>query len=109
MLNLNPLREEMGSYKLTNKALEDLSKIWDYTFEVWSESQADRYYYMLLETCQDVADDVLTGKLYPEIGDEIYGIRAGQHLIFYRKQRKNNIEVTRILHGRMDLKKRMEE
>ena len=64
---------------------------------------------MLLETCQDVADDVLTGKLYPEIGDEIYGIRAGQHLIFYRKQRKNNIEVTRILHGRMDLKKRMEE
>ena len=99
----------MAKYNLTNKAVEDLARIWDYTFEVWSESQADRYYYMLLETCQDVADDVLTGKLYPEIGDEIYGIRAGQHLIFYRKQRKNNIEVTRILHGRMDLKKRMEE
>ncbi|PIX07572.1 MAG: type II toxin-antitoxin system RelE/ParE family toxin, partial [Flavobacteriales bacterium CG_4_8_14_3_um_filter_35_10] len=26
----------MAEYKLTNKAVEDLSKIWDYTFEVWS-------------------------------------------------------------------------
>ena len=34
----------MAEYKLTNKAVEDLSKIWDYTFEVWSEKQADKYY-----------------------------------------------------------------
>ena len=34
----------MAEYKLTNKAVEDLSKIWDYTFEVWSENQADKYY-----------------------------------------------------------------
>jgi len=27
----------MSEFKLTNKAVEDLSKIWDYTFEVWSE------------------------------------------------------------------------
>jgi len=99
----------MGSYSLTNKALEDLSKIWDYTFEVWSENQADKYYYMLLETCQDLADDVLIGKLYSEIGDDIFGFRAGQHVIFFRKQKKNNIEVVRILHGRMDLKKRIQE
>jgi len=31
----------MAEFKLTNKAVEDLSKIWDYTFEVWSENQAD--------------------------------------------------------------------
>ena len=34
----------MTEYKLTNKAVEDLSRIWDYTFEVWSEKQADNYY-----------------------------------------------------------------
>ena len=73
----------MGSYKLTNKGIRRFIKIWDYTFEVWSESQTDRYYYMLLETCQDVADDVLTGKLYPEVEMKSMGIRAGQHLIFY--------------------------
>lgn len=46
----------MASYILTNKAVEDLSKIWDYTFEVWSEVMADKYYTMLLDSCQDLAD-----------------------------------------------------
>lgn len=35
----------MCNYFLTKKAIEDLSKIWDYIFEVWSESQADKYYF----------------------------------------------------------------
>ena len=26
----------MGKYKLTNKAVEGLSRIWDYTFDKWS-------------------------------------------------------------------------
>lgn len=47
----------MAKYKLTNKAVEDLSKIWDYTFEVWSENQADKYYEILISTCQDIADN----------------------------------------------------
>ena len=38
----------MAKFKLTNKAVEDLSKIWDYTFEVWSETQADKYYESLI-------------------------------------------------------------
>ena len=32
----------MTKYKLMNKAVEVLFKIWDYTFEVWSEKQADK-------------------------------------------------------------------
>ena len=32
----------MGKYFLTNKALEDISMIWDYTYKVWSETQADK-------------------------------------------------------------------
>lgn len=39
----------MAKYLLTNKAVEDLSKIWDYTYEVWSENQADRYYTLMLD------------------------------------------------------------
>jgi toxin ParE1/3/4 len=46
----------MGKYILSNKAVEDLSTIWDYTFEEWSETQADKYYCMLLDYCQDLAD-----------------------------------------------------
>lgn len=33
----------MASYVLTNKAVEDLSSIWEYTFDTWSERQADKY------------------------------------------------------------------
>ena len=99
----------MANYILTNKAVEDLSTIWDYTFEVWSESQADKYYYMLLDHCQDLADNKIPGKHYPEISEEIFAIRAGQHIIFYRISKKKKVEIIRILHNRMDLKNRLQE
>ena len=31
----------MAKFIITNKAVEDLSKIWNYTYEFWSENQAD--------------------------------------------------------------------
>jgi len=99
----------MAPYILTNKAVEDLSTIWDYTFEVWLETQADKYYYMLLDYCQDIADNKISGKHYAEIMEEIFGIRAGQHIIFYRRMNNNRIEVARILHSRIDLKNRLQE
>jgi toxin ParE1/3/4 len=99
----------MANYILTNKAVEDLSNIWNYSFEVWSESQADKYYYMLLDSCQELADEKVVGKNYEEIGKDILGFRIGQHIIFYRKLKGNKIEIARILHSRMDLKNRIEE
>lgn len=98
----------MASYILSNKAIDDLSAIWNYTVDAWSEKQADKYYYMLLDFFQDLADDKISGKHYPEIDLEIFGFRAGQHTVFYRST-KNNIEIIRILHSRMDLKNRIQE
>ena len=34
----------MASFHLTNKAVEDLAEIWNYTIDKWSENQADHYY-----------------------------------------------------------------
>ena len=62
--NLKSPGKKMAEYLLTNKAVEDLSKAWNYTFEVWSETQADRYYYMLLDDCQELADEKVRGKDY---------------------------------------------
>lgn len=31
----------MAKYELTNKAIEDLTEIWEYTVDKWSEQQAD--------------------------------------------------------------------
>jgi toxin ParE1/3/4 len=99
----------MANYTLTNKAVEDLSNIWDYTFEVWSETQADKYYYMLLDACQEIANEKVIGKNYPEVMPDILGFKAGLHIIFYRKAKDNSIEIARILYGSMDLKNRMKE
>ena len=99
----------MAKYELTNKAVEDLSKIWDYTFKVWSEKQADKYYEMLISNCQEIADNPSLGKNYSVITQNLFGIKTNRHIIFYRTITKNDIEITRILHERMDLKKRILE
>ncbi len=99
----------MAEYKLTNKAVEDLSKIWDYTFEVWSENQADKYYDELIYNCQEIAKNPSLGKIYEGISKRLLGVKANRHVIFYRTLNENYVEITRILHERMDLKNRITE
>ena len=99
----------MAEYKLTNKAVDDLSKIWDYTFEVWSEKQADKYYDELISNCQEIAENPNSGKNYEGISTQLLGIMANRHIIFYRTLNDDYVEITRILHERMDLKKRIAE
>ncbi|NRR93353.1 type II toxin-antitoxin system RelE/ParE family toxin [Winogradskyella undariae] len=99
----------MAEYKLTNKAVEDLSKIWDYTFEVWSEKQADKYYDGLISDCKEIAENSHLGKNYEGISKQLLGIKVNRHIIFYRTLNENYVEITRILHERMDLKKRIAE
>lgn len=99
----------MASYILTNKAVTDLSAIWEYTVDTWSERQADKYYFRLLDSCQDLADGKVRGKSYPEINPEILEFRAGQHILFYRKLSATKIEIARILYAQMDLKNRIQE
>ena len=71
----------MANYILTNKAVDE---IWDHTYDVWSEKQADKYYNMLLEYCQELADKQNIGKNYNEINDDIFGFKASHHF-FYKK------------------------
>jgi len=99
----------MSKYKLTNKAVEDLTNIWNYTFDKWSEKQADKYYDMLLENCQIIADDPKIGKKYERVKNKLLGLKVNRHIIFYRQLDIKQIEITRILHGRMDLENRTNE
>jgi len=99
----------MAKYKLTNKAVEDLANIWDYTFEKWSEKQADKYYEAVISNCKEIANNPSSGKKYNGITQNLLGIRANRHVIFYRNIKEDYVEITRILHCRMDLKKRILE
>ena len=99
----------MAKYELTKKATEDLGKIWNYTVDTWSENQADQYYHMLLNSCQDIADGRVKGKQYEGIYTGLLGIKAGKHIIFHRQIDDDLVEIARILHERMDLKERIKE
>jgi len=51
----------MAEYRLTNQAVEDLNEIWNYTFDEWSEEQADKYYEMLIRFCLNIAPRLTSG------------------------------------------------
>ena len=97
----------MAKYHLTNLAIEDLSSIWEYTFDTWSEKQADKYYNMLLLSCNEIAKKPKIGKQYDIVSKGILGFKSEEHIIFYSIITKNEIEVIRILHGMMDLKNKI--
>lgn len=97
----------MHSYYLTNQAVEDLSLIWEFTFENWSETKADKYYNSLIATCNTIAQNPDLGKNYEGITKKLFGLKTNRHIIFYRIISFDEVEITRILHERMDLKTRI--
>ena len=99
----------MAEFYLTNKAVQDLNNIWNYTFEEWSEEQADKYYQLLIGTCIQIAKNPSLGRTYFAIVPNLYGFKVNRHIIFYRIENKEKVEITRILHERMDLENRVAE
>ncbi|NMH87239.1 type II toxin-antitoxin system RelE/ParE family toxin [Flavivirga algicola] len=99
----------MAKVILRQKAINDLNNIWDYTFEKWSEKQADKYYATIKIACNGIGENPNVGKEYDGINKNLLGFKSGKHIIFYEIISINRIEVIRILHERMDLKNRMTE
>lgn len=97
----------MAKFFLTNKAVDDLTDIWYYTIETWSENQAEKYYLLLMHSCQELAEKPTLGKSYDIVEKNVFGYKTGQHIIFYRIVSENEIEIARILHGMMDLKSKI--
>lgn len=94
----------MAKFQLSNKAVEDLDSIWLYTFETWSEQQADVYYNDLIAACQDIcSSSINTDREYIEIQKGLFCRRCHKHLIFYKYSSENTINIIRILHEMMDI------
>ncbi len=96
----------MAKFQLLNRAVDDLTEIWNYTFDEWSERQADKYYKTLIDTCSELARNPRLGKSYQTISSGLVGFKSGEHIIFYLILAEKEIEVVRILNGSMDLKTR---
>ena len=88
----------MAEIRFTRKVIEDLSDIWNYTADMWSERQADTYYRLLITSCRKLAGNpVLFGREYKELGADIFGFKVNKHIVFYRIAGDKGIEVVRIL------------
>lgn len=95
----------MPKFKLTHKAVNDLTLIWDYTFENWNEQQADLYYKAIINECKLIAKHPERGRIYDRLIPNLRASIINKHIIFYRIIDIETIEVERILHERMDLER----
>ncbi len=96
-------------YEISEKANEDINSIWLYTFENWSQEQADRYYNLILDEIEYITNNFESGKSIKNIRKGYFKTKVKSHLIFYKKTKKNTIEIIRVLHQMMDIDKRLSE
>lgn len=92
-------------YRISKQAIEDLNTIWAYTLQKWSKEQADRYYNLIIEEIEFVADNFMTGKSAEQTRKNYRVSKMKSHLIFYRRINNGIVEIVRILHQRMDIKR----
>lgn len=96
-----------NQYRISQEAIKDLNKIWVYTLNKWSKEQADRYYDLMISEIQFIADNFMSGKSAEQTRKNYRVTKIKSHLVFYRKVENDIVEIVRILHQRMDIKKRL--
>ncbi|SFT18799.1 type II toxin-antitoxin system RelE/ParE family toxin [Sphingobacterium wenxiniae] len=95
-------------YKISKEALNDLENIWLYTYETWSERQANRYYNLIIDEIEYLTENPNSGKDYSHVRKGYLRSKVKSHLIFYKiNHRENEIEIIRILHQQMDIENRL--
>lgn len=98
------------AYQISKAAQNDIENIWLYTFETWSVEQADRYFKLIFDEFEYLANHPESGTNCNHIRKGYYKSRVKSHFIFYRfNAKKNEIEIIRILHQQMDIESRLNE
>ncbi|MDG3584036.1 type II toxin-antitoxin system RelE/ParE family toxin [Galbibacter pacificus] len=98
------------NYNISQEANQDIENIWLYTYENWSLEQADRYFNLIMDEIEYLAENPESGKDYGQIRKGYFHSQIKSHFIFYKINRKSSeIEIIRILHQRMDIESRLNE
>lgn len=92
------------SYILSEIADKDLEEIFDYTFDEFGFSQAEKYLLEIEEIFQNLIINPELGKKRDEIKEGLYSFPKDNHIIFYRIL-KDHIQIVRVLHGSKDIPK----
>ncbi len=52
----------MHNYYISEKALEDLENIWEYSYKEWSRDQANFYLEIIFEAIEKISEEPLKNK-----------------------------------------------
>ena len=91
-----------SSYIISQEAIDDITNIWIYTLNNWSAKQADRYHSIIINEIEYISRNFMIGKSFEHIKSGYRASKVKSHLIFYKMNDNNIIEIIRILHQRMD-------
>lgn len=87
--------------------MDDLLSIGRYTRKEWGKAQQIRYLTQLDCAFHDLADKPGLGRACDDIREDYFKYGVGKHVIFYRHTGKDQIEIVRILHDRMDIEQHL--
>jgi toxin ParE1/3/4 len=94
-------------YKITEAAYRDLDDIWFYTFQKWSENQANKYFESIIQEIEIISVNPEKAKRMSKVKSDFFYFRTLSHYVFF-KYGDDKIEIIRILHKMMDFSKHLE-
>ncbi len=94
------------AYRLSPQARIDLEDIWLHTFKYWSLEQAEKYHRDIIATIEALVSGHKNGRR-AHIRDGYWKCTAGAHVLYYRYS-GTNLDIIRILHGRMDVERHLD-
>lgn len=96
------------SVVLSPLAKLDLEDIQIYTLEKWGETQRKKYAALLYDGLQKLAVNPEFGHKRPDISPDHRACRIGHHFAVYRIV-GNQVQISRILHEKMDFRQQAEQ
>ncbi len=96
-------------YKLSREAENDLQTIWIYTFENWSNAQANHYLDLIFDEIEYLCANPNSGTDYSHLRAGYFRLKIKSHYVFYKiNVKKDLIEVMRVLHQMMDIESQLD-
>jgi len=97
----------MADYVLSNKADDDLGRIYAYSLQIFGEARADAYFLGLRDCLHVLADNPRLGRPAELMPAELLRHEHGRHIVFYLME-AGGIFIVRVLHRGMDAPRHMD-
>lgn len=92
----------MTRYRITHRAAADLRDIGRFTQDRWGRNARIAYLRRVARVFGQLAANPTMGRPRPEISKAIRTFPVGKHLVIYRVEQGQPMEVIRVVHQAMD-------